>query len=81
MLYVSAIGLVKLTRGRSARSAIAIAGAHKILLELEEGVCQNCDAVHPEAATHTGVDDFWTSFKCPDCGYTINVHVRHNSDH
>lgn len=51
-----------------------------MLHDLEAGICPRCEAVHPEAATHTGPHGFWTNFRCPECGYAMSAHIHHRHD-
>jgi hypothetical protein len=48
------------------------------LQHMERGECPVCHAWHPEAALHSGANNFWTEFHCPECGYTVTAHVKHN---
>jgi len=50
------------------------------LQRMEEGECPVCHAWHPEAATHSVNDNFWTAFDCPECGYTVTAHVNHEDE-
>lgn len=47
-----------------------------MLHNMEVGICPQCEAVHPEAATHTGPRGFWTNFRCPECGYAMSAHIH-----
>jgi len=51
----------------------------KLIDDLRHGVCGKCDAVHPEASRH-GPNDFWTTFTCPECGYTVSAHVNEKDE-
>lgn len=47
-----------------------------LLTKIKNGTCPECDAVHKEAITMTGVDKFWTNFVCPECNYKFTAHIR-----
>lgn len=47
---------------------------------MEEGECPVCHSVHPEAASHTGNNNFWTTFHCPECKYNVTAHIKHPNE-
>ena len=51
----------------------------RLLRGLLVGVCPRCEAVHPEATTHSGPRNFWTNFSCPECGYHMSAHIRQSN--
>mgnify|MGYP001580630920 CR=1 FL=1 len=81
LLVAAAGGFLYFTRARAPEQSYHVeTSIGRFLHDLEEGICPKCESVHPEAATNTGDNGFWTSFTCPDCGYTMKAHIRHCED-
>ena len=80
LLVAAAGGFLYLTRARAPETLHSETSIGRLLHDLEGGICPKCESVHPEAATNTGDHGFWTSFTCPECGYTMKAHIRHCED-
>lgn len=78
LLFAAAMGLLYFSRARAQEPELPdVSPFEHLLYDLEAGICPKCESVHPEAATHTGPDGFWTNFSCPECGYRMSAHIHH----
>lgn len=71
LLFACAGYVCFVARGRANCSSFI----NEMLHRVEAGICPRCESVHPEASKHSGPNDFWTRFQCPDCGHSIQAHA------
>ena len=81
LLLAGALGLLFFSRARVPEpNQLEDSPIGQLLHDIEAGICPKCESVHPEAATHTGSHGFWTTFRCPECSYSMSAHIHHRED-
>lgn len=80
LLLAVALAALYFTRSRQPEDDPLETSIERLLHDLEAGICPNCEAIHPEAATHVGPHGFWTVFRCPECHYSMSAHIHHRTD-